>query len=371
MSHHRPRHPADKRQKREIEQMERKLMSVSREVQTALDEIKRNKSLADSTAAADKLRDQKIKDQQAAIDDLNAKIAAIPVNQEMSQEDKDALTQGAADLKASGDELEAINSQLQTAVPANTPGPAAADNQSGIGQASAGQSAPVQTGPGSSADGAAPIDGPTAADGGAQVPLMPNSAFDPAGGVKPPAATDGQPQQPAAIETAGGFVIAGGGSTARAPGSMPDSPSSSLVVPLDPDAKGPSSNADVIKSGLGDSSQNALLGNDGQPIEDGPGIPKPPSDAAVQREQDRQDALAAEQQARRDNPLNLAPAGTPQAGSPEAEKAAQQRRDDEQRQAQADQQARNDAEQGKPAPGTPGPDPVSAPTTPPAASPAP
>lgn len=355
MSHHHSRHTAETRDHRELKQLELIAMALSKEVQTALDEIKRNKSLADSTAAADKLRDQKIKDQQAAIDDLNAKIAAIPVNQEMSQEDKDALTQGVADLKASGDELVAINSQLQTAVPANTPGPDA-------------PAAPVAAGnpgqPAAPASASGGIDGPSTADGGPAAPLMPTSAFDPAGGTKAPAST-GQPQQATAIETPGGFVIAGGGSTARAPGSMPDSPSSSIVIPTDPDAKGPSSNADVIKSGLGDPGQNALTDADGRTAEQITAAQEAsqPSPEAAQKQQD---LLAKERAAREDNPLNLAPEGTPQAGSADADKAALARRTQEQRDAVAKQQDQDRAEQGKPAPGTPGPDPVSGPTTSPA-----
>jgi hypothetical protein len=137
------------------------------------------------------------------------------------------------------------------------------------------------------------------------VPLMPNLAFDPTGGNAPGAGDAGQPQQPAPIETSGGFVVAGGGSTQRAPGSRPESPSSSLVVPTDPDAKAPASTADEVKSGLGDSSQNALKGPDGQPMSEQPGMPQPVTDEQAKAEQERQDALKAEEEKRKANPLNL------------------------------------------------------------------
>lgn len=263
-------------------------MSISPEVQKAVDEIHREKDINAALKKASTVRDRQIADLQAKIDSA----------QSLSDDDRKALNDAVADAQD-------VNGDLETAVPANTE-PAAANGVSAGG-------APVQTGPGSTAGDAGEINGPSTADGGPGAPLMPTSSFDPSPGTAAPP-SDGA-QQLRAIETPGGFVIAGGGSTARAVGSMPDSPSSSVVVPLDPDAKAPQNNADVIKSGLGDSSQNALLGNDGQPVQHGPGIPKEPSEQAQEAAQKQQDLLAQEDEARRINPLNMAPEGTPVAGS--------------------------------------------------------
>lgn len=305
-------------------------MSLSPEVKAAIEKIRQDNDLIASMREANKIRDKQLADLQAQVD-------AFKAQSHISDDDRQALADALADVRDTHDEL-------TVAVPANT------ENKGDVGNS--GRSTPADGGQ---------IDGPSASDGGAPVPLMPNSSFDPAGGVAPPPAAAGQPNQPRAIETAGGFVIAGGGSTSRAPGSFPDSPSSSVVIPDDPDAKGPASNADLVKSGLGDSSQNALLGNDGQPAADGPGIPKEPSEQDAKAEQDRQDVLAVEVEVCCDNLFNLALAGMSQVGSSEADKAAQQQRLDEQEAAKAKEQAQNDAEQGKPAPGSPGPDPVSAP----------
>lgn len=300
-------------------------MAVSREVQSAVDQIHKDKDLISSMRKAKELRDQQYADLQAQID----------AKQSLSDEDRKALTDAVS-------EMQDADAAASKAVPANV-------DQSKVGNGAASGQAGAQVGGNEGRDGSAePINSPT----GQPVPLMPNSAFDPdptgARGVGNP----GQPNQAPAIETAGGFVVQGGGATHRAAGSDPTSPSSSLVVPLDPDAKAPANNADLLKSGLGDSSQNALLGNDGRPIEEGVGIPREPSQFTQEGEQKRQDALNAEQEARRANPLNLAPEGTPQAGSPEAAKAAteQQRKDQEAAVAKAQEQARSDAEQGKPAP---------------------
>lgn len=272
-------------------------MPLSKEVQAAVDEIRRNKSLTQSLLAANRLQGEKI----AA---LQAKIDAIPVDTGISQEDKDALQREVG-------ELDQMNDELESAVKANT-SPEGAQ----VGTMPQPRIDPIP--PEHDPDAPRPDPLPGTGQNGT-VPLMPNSAFDPDPTGARGRGDAGQPNQPAAIETAGGFVVAGGGSTSRAPGSSPESPSSTLVVPTDPDAKGPASTADVVKSGLGDSSQNALLGNDGQPIADGPGIPGEPSQATVDAEQKRQDALNEERARREANPLNLAPAGTPQAGSQEAQ----------------------------------------------------
>lgn len=279
-------------------------MPLSPEVQAAVDEIRRNKSLTQSLMDANSLLGEQI----AA---LKAKVDAIPTKQEMSAEDKKALQDEVAAL----DEL---NDRMESAVKANT-------NAGSAGGGGDGAAAPEpkpdpqaefkQMTPDQLADArgqqkeAGPAEGidngpgnPPAIEG---APLMPNVAFNPAGVNTPrPAPGDGQPNQPEAIETAGGFVIAGGGSTQRAPGSRPESPSSSVVVPADPDAKAPVSTADEVKSGLGDSSQNALLGNDGRVPESGESQQERAADPA---EQARQDALREEQARREANPLNLTP----------------------------------------------------------------
>ena len=276
-------------------------MSLSPEVQAAVDEIRRNKSLTQSLMDANSLLGEQI----AA---LKAKIDAIPVRQELSAEDKKALQDEVASL----DEL---NDRLEAATKANTnagssgggggpveveprPDPQAEFKEMTPGELADARGQQKEAGP---ADGIDNGPGnPPAIEG---APLMPNVAFNPAGVNTPrPAPGDGQPNQPEAIETAGGFVIAGGGSTHRAPGSRPESPSSSVVVPADPDAKAPASTADEVKSGLGDSSQNALLGNDGKVPESGESQQSRASDPA---EQERQARLKEEQARREANPLNL------------------------------------------------------------------
>ena len=324
-------------------------MAVSKEVAEAVAKIRAQQDYIKADKAADKLRDQALadalaarKDAEAKMAELQAKIDAIPVRQELSQEDKDALQHAfdeASDAQTTAgdaiDQAKETHDELKEAVPANADVPA----QSGgpVDQPAKVEAEPIPTD--ANAERPDPLPGTARGDG---APLMPNMAFDPdPTGNKGPG-TAGQPNQPAAIETAGGFVVSGGGTTQRAPGSMPDSPSSSQVVPLDPDAKAPANNADLAKSGLGDSSQNALLGNDGQPISSGPGVPREPTDAEREAAQKQQDALNAEKAAREDNPLNLAPAGTPQAGSPEAEKASREAALESQRKAQEDAKAEKD-----------------------------
>lgn len=259
-------------------------MSLSPEVQAQADEIRRNKSLVKSLQGERDLWKQKAGEAYGKLDELAGK-------SKMSDEDRD-------EIKRQSAELDALNDELEGAAHENT-----SPSQDG---ASGGQPVGVVEPVPPPNDPEAPRPDPIAGTGNnGTVPLMPNMAFDPAGGVKPPPGDAGQPNQAPTIETAGGFVVSGGGNTARAPGSRPESPSSSVVVPTDPDAKAPVSTADEVKSGLGDSSQNALIGNDLQPVADGPGIPKEPSEAAARKEQERQELLAKEQERRRANPLNL------------------------------------------------------------------
>jgi hypothetical protein len=110
--------------------------------------------------------------------------------------------------------------------------------------------------------------------------------------------------------------------------------------------------------------RNALTDADGRTAEQiaaAQAAAQPDPDVA----QRQQDALAEEQAAREANPLNLAPAGTPQAGSPNAEG---QRLNPDGTAPQADgakaEQARNDAEQGKP-PAASAPGDANAPPPPP------
>lgn len=257
-------------------------MSVSKEVQMAVDEIRRERDALRAAAKANEL-------QAAQLADLRGQVSALQAGAPLSEDDKKALLDA---INEAGETNEAISA----AVPANVPA---------VGVIPANGPVPP-TPPEHNPD--APRPDPIVGTGqNGTVPLMPNMAFDPSAGNRPVASDGGQPQQAPVIETAGGFVVSGGGNTARAPGSKPESPSSSVVIPDDPDAKAPVSTADEVKSGLGDSSQNAMLGNDGQPVADGPGMPREPSPQVAQREQDRQDALADERARREANPLNLSP----------------------------------------------------------------
>lgn len=240
-------------------------MPVSKEVQMAVDEIHRERDALRAAAKANEL-------QASQISDLKIQIQALKPGTELSAEDKQALLDA---VNGAGETSDA----LATAVPAN------------VATAPADPAYVEPTPPPN--DPLAPRPDPIAGTGLAgTVPLMPNMAFDPAGGVNHGPGDAGQPNQAPTIETAGGFIVAGGGNTARAPGSRPDSPSSSVVVPADPDAKAPASTADEAKSGLGDSSQNALIGNDLQPVADGPGIAK-----ATDDDKAKERAAAAQQQA--------------------------------------------------------------------------
>lgn len=274
-------------------------MTVSREVQLAVDEIHRERDALTAARKANDLLASQLSDQAGQVADLKSQVSALKVGAPLSDDDKKALLDAVNGVGDAVNEAGETTDKLAVAVPANvdTSSAPAVPTQGGVIAA---------TPPPNDPD--APRPDPIAGTGqNGTVPLMPNMAFDPAGGVNHGPGDAGQPNQQAAIETAGGFVVSGGGSTARAPGSKPESPSSSLVVPTDPDAKAPASTADEVKSGLGDSSQNALVGNDLKPVADGPGIPQEPSPQAADAAQKQQDALAAEQERRRANPLNLSP----------------------------------------------------------------
>ncbi len=177
-------------------------MTVTREIQLAVDKIHNDENALAAAAAANAL-------QASQIADLQAKIAAVPVGTVLSDEDKKALMDAVNDV---GD----TNTALATAVPANV--------------APSAQPGPVVVPPAPLPDDPlAPRPDPIAGTGqSGTVPLMPNSAFDPAAGQAPAVGNPGQPNQPPAIATAGGFVVSGGGSVQRAPGSAPDSPSSTV-----------------------------------------------------------------------------------------------------------------------------------------------
>jgi hypothetical protein len=311
-------------------------MAVSKEVQAAVDKIREMRQRERADAAADALREKQMAELQAKYDAAQAKLDAIPVNRELSQEDKDALQHAFDEVQDAKDAMEETHGELKDAVPANIEQPASGE----VNEPAKVEPEPIPDDP--NAPRPDPIPGTAR---GSDVPLMPNMAFDPdptgsgrAGG------NSGQPQQQPAIETAGGFVVSGGGTTQRAPGSSPESPSSSQVVPLDPDAKAPASTADLVKSGLGDSRGNENIGSDLKPAGEGAGIPQEPTEAQQEAAQKQQDLLNEERARREENPLNIAPAGTPQAGSPEAEKAAREAQLEAQRQAQADAFA----DEGKP-----------------------
>lgn len=269
-------------------------MTISHEVKLAVDEIHRDRDALSAAQKANSLQASQIADSQGQISDLKNQIAALQPGH-LSDEDKEALLDAVNGVGETIGAAAETNDKLADAVPANVSAPPAAP------------AGPIAATPPPS-DPSAPRPDPIAGTGqNGTVPLMPNMAFDPTGGVNHGPGDAGQPNQPAPIETAGGFVVSGGGSTARAPGSVPESPSSSVVIPTDPDAKAPASTADEVKSGLGDSSQNATIGNDLKPISDGPGIPQEPSPQAADAAQKQQDALAAEKAARATNPPALSP----------------------------------------------------------------
>lgn len=85
--------------------LEKQIMAISSEVQTALDKIRQTQSLVASVDAGLKLQSQQIAD-------LKAQIAALPTATPLSDEDKAALVEA-------GNDLDAINAKLQADIPAN------------------------------------------------------------------------------------------------------------------------------------------------------------------------------------------------------------------------------------------------------------
>jgi len=188
-------------------------MSLSPEVQAAADEIRRNKSLVKSLQAERDLWKKKANESASALD-------AMAKKDELSADDR-------TELKRQRDELDALNDELEGAAQDNTKPdpisqPGQLDGLQPIREPVKAEEIPDDP------DGARPDPLPGTARGDG-APLMPNMAFDPDPTGNKGRGTDGQPNQPAAIETAGGFVVSGGGTTQRAPGSMPDLPSSSVV----------------------------------------------------------------------------------------------------------------------------------------------
>jgi hypothetical protein len=256
-------------------------MPLSPQVRAAVDEIRRSQSLIQSLEAERDLW-------KSQAEDARNKMQEMASKQELSAEDRQELEAAVASL----DEL---NDRLEGAAQANTkPEPAAVSSDQKAAKTA--QEEAEERGR-QHAEGSKPVEP-------VQAPLMPTLAFDPSGGNQAPPG-DGQPAQPGAIETAGGFVIQGGATTQRAPGSRPESPSSSLVVPDDPNAKAPATTADVAKSGLGDSTGNEQIGNDLKPIDQGPGMPREPTDAEREAAQKQADLVAEEMARREANPLNL------------------------------------------------------------------
>lgn len=306
-------------------------MALSKEVGEAVAKIREMRDYIKADKEADKLRDKQLADAKAAQEEadsklsaLQAKLDAIPVNRELSQEDKDALqtafddaqeaSTAATDAQANVTE---VHDELKDAVPDNT-----GLVQSGGSQAASDATAAQNAQQIAEDRGREKEAGPQPVEP-IQAPLMPTLSFDPRGsGPHVTPAGDGQPQQAPAIETAGGFVIQGGASTQRAPGSRPDSPSSSLIIPTDPDAKAPVSTADEVKSGLGDSRGNELIGNDGRPVSESLGMPREPTDAEREAAQKQQDLVAEEMARREANPLNLSPEDLAKRDAEQAEKSA-------------------------------------------------
>ena len=217
-------------------------MSLSPEIAAAVDEIRRTKSVLRSQQAASRL-------QSARIAELEAKVNALPVGQPISAEDKEALQREVS-------ELDALNDELEAAVPANTIEPEVNVDQ-------AAQEAAEERGRQKEA-------GPAEVEH-IQAPLMPTLAFDPSGGNSvAPQTGAAEPAQPIAIETPGGFVIQGGASTQRAPGSAPESPSSTLVVPAEAVA---AADANVADPSVPTASEPAPAG--------GPAMPPPNADTAA------------------------------------------------------------------------------------------
>lgn len=192
---------------------------LSPEVQSAVDEIRRNKSLTKSLQAERDLWKSKAMSLQEALD-------KAATSSSLSSADRDALKQEIG-------ELDALNDELEGAAQANT-GNLVGGDDSAIDP----KNAPIPpvgaeghpTEPLTSGD-VLNANGPANHPAGGTQPLMPNMAFDPDPTKARGAGDAGQPNQAPAIETVGGFVVTGGGSVQRAPGSDPASPSSSAAVP--------------------------------------------------------------------------------------------------------------------------------------------
>jgi len=239
-------------------------MAVSKEVQDVLDKARAAQTYRKSTDAAMQALKMQNEEQAKQLADLTAKLQALPTSAPISDEDKAALIEAAGDLdSAISDQTQSIEA-LKTDIPANVGVPSAV---------------PDAPGPAPSSDVGLTVANRANPPAEVPAPLMPNMAFDPnPSGIS--GAGAGQPGQSPAIETAGGFVVSGGDSTQRAPGSEPANPSSSVVVPADPDAKGAASTADVAKNGL-----------DGAPVDGGPANAQAP-DAKAQRADDAAAAQA-------------------------------------------------------------------------------
>ena len=159
---------------------------ISKEVQLAIDEIHRERDALKAAYDANSL-------QGAQISDLKAQVESLKAGAQLSAEDKQALLDAI-------NEAQQTNSELAAAVPANV------DTQPSPAPAPAEPTPPPN-------DPLAPRPDPISGTGNnGDVPLMPNVTFDPTGGQAQPAGSQGS-----VIETAGGFVVAGGGAVQRAP----------------------------------------------------------------------------------------------------------------------------------------------------------
>ncbi len=162
-------------------------MTVSKEVADTVARIRAQQDYIKADKEADKLRDKQLADALAArkdaedkMADLQAKLDAIPVRQELSQEDKDALQHAfdeANDAQTSaGDALDTAketHDDLKDAVPANV--------EPSSGQLDGLKPAPAKVEPepipdDPEAERPDPLPGTARGDG---APLMPNMAFDP------------------------------------------------------------------------------------------------------------------------------------------------------------------------------------------------
>lgn len=92
-----------------IIQMLEKLMSISPEIQEALDEVRKTKSLVASVHAGIQVTNQ-------LIIELEERIAALQAGQPLSADDKAAIVEQVADLKE-------VNAQLSSDIPAGTTQP--------------------------------------------------------------------------------------------------------------------------------------------------------------------------------------------------------------------------------------------------------